>query len=240
MSTNSFDSRAELTVGDRTYSIYRLDALQSRFDVARLPFSLKILLENLLRNEDGETIRAQDIEALATWDAAADAQPGDRLHPGPRGHAGLHRRAGGRRPRRDARRDARTGRRREQDQPARPGRAGHRPLRAGRRVRHPRRVPAQRRARVRAQRGALRLPALGPGRLRQLQGRPARHRDRASGQPRVPGPGRVRRRRAATPIPTRWSAPTRTRRWSTAWACSAGAWAGSRPRRRCSASRCRC
>ena len=71
MSTNSFDSRAELTVGDRTYSIHRLDALQSRFDVARLPFSLKILLENLLRNEDSETIRAQDIEALASWDAAA-------------------------------------------------------------------------------------------------------------------------------------------------------------------------
>ncbi|HET9102086.1 MAG TPA: aconitate hydratase [Solirubrobacteraceae bacterium] len=71
MSANSFDSRAELTVGDRTYSIFRLDALQSRYDVARLPFSLKILLENLLRNEDSETIRAQDIEALATWDAAA-------------------------------------------------------------------------------------------------------------------------------------------------------------------------
>ena len=71
MSTNSFDSRAELTVGDRTYSIFRLDALQSRFDVARLPFSLKVLLENLLRNEDSETIRAEDIEALATWDAAA-------------------------------------------------------------------------------------------------------------------------------------------------------------------------
>ncbi len=71
MSTNSFDSRSELTVGDRTYEIFRLDALQSRFDVARLPFSLKILLENLLRNEDGDAIRARDIEALASWDAAA-------------------------------------------------------------------------------------------------------------------------------------------------------------------------
>jgi aconitate hydratase len=69
MSTNSFDARAELKVGDKTYEIYRLDALQAKFDVARLPFSLKILLENLLRNEDGESIRAQDIEALATWDA---------------------------------------------------------------------------------------------------------------------------------------------------------------------------
>ena len=69
---NSFDARATLSVGDRSYEIYRLDALQSRFDVARLPFSLKILLENLLRNEDGESIRAADIEALATWDAAAE------------------------------------------------------------------------------------------------------------------------------------------------------------------------
>jgi aconitate hydratase len=68
---NSFDSRAALRVGDASYEIYRLDALQSKFDVARLPFSLKILLENLLRNEDGEAIRAADIEALASWDANA-------------------------------------------------------------------------------------------------------------------------------------------------------------------------
>ncbi len=70
MSTNSFDSKAQLRVGDRSYEIFRLDALQSRYDVARLPFSLKILLENLLRNEDGESIRKQDIEALATWNAS--------------------------------------------------------------------------------------------------------------------------------------------------------------------------
>src|SRR6201996_419833 len=69
MSANSFDARATLRVGDRSFEIYRLDALQSKFDVARLPFSLKILLENLLRCEDGESIRAQDVEALATWNA---------------------------------------------------------------------------------------------------------------------------------------------------------------------------
>ena len=66
---NSFDAKATLTVGDASYEIFRLDALQSKFDIARLPFSLKILLENLLRNEDGESIRAQDVEALATWNA---------------------------------------------------------------------------------------------------------------------------------------------------------------------------
>ena len=54
MSTNSFDARATLTVGGRSYEIFRLDALQAKYDVARLPFSLKVLLENLLRNEDGE------------------------------------------------------------------------------------------------------------------------------------------------------------------------------------------
>ncbi len=69
MSDNSFDAKATLTVGDRSYEIFRLDALQSKFDIARLPFSLKILLENLLRNEDGEAIQAKDIEALASWNA---------------------------------------------------------------------------------------------------------------------------------------------------------------------------
>src|SRR5580704_5431024 len=69
---NSFDANATLTVGERAYEIFRLDALQAKYDIARLPFSLKILLENLLRNEDGESIRAQDIEALAQWDAAAE------------------------------------------------------------------------------------------------------------------------------------------------------------------------
>src|SRR5436190_13253497 len=66
---NSFDAKGTLTLSGRPYEIFRLDALQAKYDIARLPFSLKILLENLLRNEDGETIRAQDIEALARWNA---------------------------------------------------------------------------------------------------------------------------------------------------------------------------
>jgi aconitate hydratase len=72
MADNSFDARSELQVGDRTFEIYRLDALQSKFDVARLPFSLKVLLENLLRNEDGVGVRKEDVEALASWDHQAD------------------------------------------------------------------------------------------------------------------------------------------------------------------------
>ncbi|MGH3198971.1 MAG: aconitate hydratase, partial [Streptosporangiaceae bacterium] len=67
-----FGARAELEVSGRKFEIHRLDALQEKFDAARLPYSLKVLLENLLRNEDGESIRAEDIEALATWDANAE------------------------------------------------------------------------------------------------------------------------------------------------------------------------
>src|SRR5689334_19627953 len=72
MSDNSFDARSDLEVGGRSYEIYRLDALQQKFDVARLPFSLKVLLENLLRNEDGTGIRKEDVEALASWDHTAE------------------------------------------------------------------------------------------------------------------------------------------------------------------------
>jgi aconitate hydratase len=72
MSENSFDARAELDIGGRRYEIYRLDALQSKYDVARLPFSLKILLENLLRNEDGVGVRREDVENLARWDHTAE------------------------------------------------------------------------------------------------------------------------------------------------------------------------
>ena len=72
MATNSFDARRTLTVGGRSLDLFALDALQSRFDVARLPFSLKILLENLLRTEGNGSVTAQDIEALASWDAKAE------------------------------------------------------------------------------------------------------------------------------------------------------------------------
>src|ERR1700688_1269556 len=71
MSDNSFGANDTLEVGDTSYEIFRLDALQERFDVARLPFSLKVLLENLLRTEGNGSVQAADIEALATWDAKA-------------------------------------------------------------------------------------------------------------------------------------------------------------------------
>ncbi len=69
---NSFDARAELVVGDKTYEIYRIHALADRFDVARLPYSIKVVLENLLRHEDGLTVHPADIEAVADWGRAPE------------------------------------------------------------------------------------------------------------------------------------------------------------------------
>ncbi len=111
MSENSFNAKDTLEVGGREYEIFRLDALQQRFDVARLPFSLKVLLENLLRTEGNGSVTAADIEALAGWDARRPAEQGDRVHAGAGADAGLHRRAGGRGSGGDARRDGRHGRR---------------------------------------------------------------------------------------------------------------------------------
>src|SRR5689334_23002126 len=69
---DSFGARGTLDVGGTTYSIARLGVLGDR--VGRLPFSLRILLENLLRNEDGVSVTAADIEALASWDPNAEPE----------------------------------------------------------------------------------------------------------------------------------------------------------------------
>jgi len=78
---DSFGARSTLSVGGRDLEIFRLDSLQSSFDVARLPFSLKILLENLLRHEDGDAVTHADIEALAKWDAHAEPSQEMAFHP---------------------------------------------------------------------------------------------------------------------------------------------------------------
>src|ERR1700728_652723 len=77
MSHDSFGARSTLEIGGREYEIFRLDALQQRFDVARLPFSLKVLLENLLRTEGNGAVTGKGIEALASWDA--QAQPSKEI-----------------------------------------------------------------------------------------------------------------------------------------------------------------
>jgi aconitate hydratase len=68
---DSFGARSRLQVGPSSFEIVRLDALDSIADVHRLPFSLKVLLENLLRHEDGTTVTQGDVEALARWTPAA-------------------------------------------------------------------------------------------------------------------------------------------------------------------------
>ena len=70
---NSFGAQTSLRVNDQDYRIYRLDAVQGEdLDVKTLPYGLKILLENLLRTEDGVNVRAEDILALAGWDPSAE------------------------------------------------------------------------------------------------------------------------------------------------------------------------
>ena len=72
MSHDSFETRAPLQAGGREYTIWSLKRFEaSGHDLARLPYSLKILLENLLRNEDGVSVTAKDVEALAGWDPKA-------------------------------------------------------------------------------------------------------------------------------------------------------------------------
>jgi len=69
MTTNSFGTRDRLTVGETTYWIHRLDRIDG---ASRLPYSLKVLLENLARNEDGVRVTAEQVSALASWDPAAE------------------------------------------------------------------------------------------------------------------------------------------------------------------------
>ncbi len=74
MSANSFDARSTLQVGDESYEIFRLDKVEG---AARLPYSLKVLLENLLRTEDGANITADHIRSLGNWDS--QAQPSEEI-----------------------------------------------------------------------------------------------------------------------------------------------------------------
>ncbi|WSM12470.1 aconitate hydratase AcnA [Streptomyces sp. NBC_01717] len=74
VSANSFDARSTLRVGDESYEIFRLDKVEGS---ARLPYSLKVLLENLLRTEDGANITADHIRALSGWDS--QAQPSQEI-----------------------------------------------------------------------------------------------------------------------------------------------------------------
>jgi aconitate hydratase len=69
MAVDSFGARDRISVDDTSYVIFRLDRLDG---AARLPYGLKVLLENLLRNEDGRLLTAEQVSALAGWDPVAD------------------------------------------------------------------------------------------------------------------------------------------------------------------------
>jgi aconitate hydratase len=72
--TDSFKAKSTLEVNGKPYEIFRFDGLRDKYDIDRLPYSLKVLLENLLRTEDGKNITRQHIEALAQWDPQAEPE----------------------------------------------------------------------------------------------------------------------------------------------------------------------
>ena len=73
-SLNSFGAAGQLHAGGRTHQIFRLAALEKAgVNLSRIPYSIKILLENLLRFEDGATVKRSDIEYVAKWDTSAHA-----------------------------------------------------------------------------------------------------------------------------------------------------------------------
>jgi aconitate hydratase len=79
---DTFGARFVLAAGGRELEIFRLGALQQRFDVLRLPYTLRILLENALRHEDGITVTETDVEAIAGWVASADPSREISFRPG--------------------------------------------------------------------------------------------------------------------------------------------------------------
>ena len=89
-SLDTFGAKSQLSVGDASYEIYQINTVEGH---DRLPYSLKILLENLLRTEDGANITADHIRALGRLGRRRRAERGDPVHPGPGADAGLHRRA---------------------------------------------------------------------------------------------------------------------------------------------------
>ena len=195
MSVNSFNSKSTLKVGSKEYEIYRLDALDKQgISTKHLPFSLRILLENLLRTEDGRNVTKEEVRALAAWNSKSKPEkeiaftPSRVLLQDFTGVPCVVDLA--------AMRDA------MQTLGGDPALIN--PLQpvelvidhsvqvdefgTAQRLRH------ERRARIPAQQRALLLPPLGPNRIPQPGHRPARHRHRPSGQSRISRPRSLRPR----------------------------------------------
>ncbi len=193
---NSFGSQSRLRVGDLDYTIHRLDAVaRAHPNAARLPYSLKVLLENLLRTEDGQAVRADDIKALANWDPKAKPDkeiaftPARVLLQDFTGVPAVVDLA--------AMRDAmkRMGGDPKKINPLQPAELV---------IDHSVQVDdfgnglafrVNADLRISAQPRALRVPALGPEGVPQLRRRAARHRHRPSGESGISGKGGVHRRR---------------------------------------------
>ena len=248
---NSFGARDTLRVGNRSYTYFRLDALAAKgYDLATLAVFVQGSAREPAAVRRRPSVTAADVEALAGWkpgsteDKEIAYRPARVLLQDFTGVPCVVDLAA----MRDAIAD--DGWEAGQDQPAAAGRDRHRSFGASRRFGTAEALREQREARVRTQRRTLRVPEVGPERAGRLPRRPARYRDRPSGQHRVSGAHRLRRgrrrrrpsrpKRRRWPIRIRWSAPTRTRRWPTASACSRGASAASKPKPRCSVSRSRC
>ncbi len=244
-SQDSFGAKGTLDVDGKSYEIYRLNAVEGEgLDVDSLPYSLKVLLENLLRTEDGANITADDIKALAGWDADADPSKEIQFTPA---------------------------RVIMQDFTGVPCVVDLATMReamselGGDATRINPLAPAEmvidhsviadvfgtpeafeRNVEIEYERNKERYQFLrwGQGAFDDFKvvppGTGIVHQVNIEHLARTVFTRESERRHDARPTPTPASAPTPTPRWSTASASSAGASAASRPRRPCSASRCRC
>ena len=191
-------ARGRLDTAAGPMDLYRLRWLadEGLGDIAALPHTVRILLENLLRRAGSRDVSDDDVRALAAWPGGRGRH---RLHAGTRAHAGLHRRARRGGPGRDAERRGARGRGPVPGESRHPRGPHHRSQRAGRPVPHPGGLRAQHRVRVPAQRRALHAPPLGAAGVRRPQRGPARRRDLPSGEPGASRPGRVGARGRGVP-----------------------------------------
>ncbi len=216
---DSLKCRRTLDVGGKHYDYFSLEAAAAAAglgDISRLPFSLKVLLENLVRLENGRTVTVEDIKSLGAWLKSKTSEreiafrPARVLMQDLTGVPAVVDLA--------AMREAmgNLGGDPKRINPLVAGRSRHRPFGDGRQFRQQGFVREERQDRVRAQRRALCLSALGPERVRQFPRRAARHRHLPPGQSRISGAGGVDDRgeqAARSLIPIRSSAPTAIRRW---------------------------
>ncbi len=164
LKTDPFRARDTFETGTGKTGIYRLSKLQDAGlgNIAALPYSIRVLLESLLRNCDGYAVTRGGCESTRRLEGRCSGPSRNSVQAGPRRAAGFHRRPVRRRSGRDAICDEATRWRSKKDQSARPGRSRYRPLGASRLLQLGRRARAQHRHGILAQSRALRVPPLGP------------------------------------------------------------------------------